>query len=188
MDTLPLLYSLCTSADGIPAFVLDLDQPPETRWTHIALAYRPRFAALVQNNAELLDALQAVSGIAPPKIQRELFPAELRVEVCALASILGQPRRLLWQLQFVYEAFAVTDLAACGACGCTSAVIDCDDGVVHGRTLDWAWLEGLEGLLINLEVRRDGELLYRCTSLVGFVGVLTGMRLDGFSLSLNYRR
>ena len=183
-DTLPLLRSLCTSEDGIPDFVLDLDQPPETRWTQIAHAFRPRFTALVKSNADLLCALQAVSGIA----QSELLPVELRAEVHALAALLGQPTRLLWQLQFVYEAFSVTDLAASNACGCTSAVIDCDDGVVHGRTLDWAWLVGLEGLLVNLEVRRGGELLYRCTSLVGFVGVLTGMRLDGFSLSLNYRR
>lgn len=54
--------------------------------------------------------------------------------------------------------------------------------MVHARTLDWSWLEGLEGLLIDLRVvssTLDGgdstappRLLYRATGFVGFVGAL----------------
>ena len=111
-------------------------------------------------------------------------------------------------LQVVYEAFALTLLDG-GTCGCTSIVVDHPDGVVHARTLDWSLLIGLESLLVNLSVFRGRDLLYRCTSIVGFVGVLTAMRMgpssrsfhgDGalaqgggessasYSLSLNYRR
>ena len=72
--------------------------------------------------------------------------------------------------------------------GCTTVVHEVADGVVHARTLDWCWLEGLEELLVTLHVAKGERLLYKCTSVVGYLGVLTGMREEGFSISLNYRR
>eukprot|EP00966_Prymnesium_polylepis_P213975 4955667-Prymnesium_polylepis.1 len=137
---------------------------------------------MVKSNNVLLDALRAIASFAPATAR--LLPASQRAEVAALAALLGQPFDLLWRLQFVYEAFALTDVGG-GMLGCTSAAFDCDDGVVHGRTLDWSLLAGLHALVVNLDVRRAGEPLYRCTSLVGFVGVLTGMRADAYSLSVS---
>ena len=175
-------------------FVLDLDTPPKARWAAVASAYRSRFAALVERNAKLIRALSMVEAFVPGKLLRTCLPADQQAEIRALADLLQQPRRLLNRLQLVYEAFTLSGNAfltgvAGGLCGCTAALVECDGGVVvHGRTLDWSWLEGLEELLIDLEVRREGRLLYQCTSIVGFVGVLTGMRVNsGFSLSLNHR-
>ncbi|KAL1510756.1 hypothetical protein AB1Y20_007043 [Prymnesium parvum] len=182
------------SSDAIPRFVLDLDQPCDERWQAVAHAFRPTFQRLVARNKDLLEAVRAnaVASAPPPPA----CPPGYLQEVHALAALLRQPAALLWSLQLSYEAFALTQLPG-DACGCTSAAVDCDDGVVHARTLDWAWLDGMDSLLVDLDVRRRGELLYRCTSVVGFVGVLTGMRaggsspgggVGGFSLSLNYRR
>jgi len=90
--------------------------------------------------------------------------------------------------QIVYEVFSLTDLMEASALGCTTVCHQLSDGVVHARTLDWCWLEGLEELLVTLSVVRSGVLVYKCTSVLGYLGVLTGMRHGAFSISLNYRR
>ncbi|KAL3908598.1 MAG: hypothetical protein SGPRY_009733 [Prymnesium sp.] len=177
------------SDEPIPTFELNLDLPPRQRWAKLAQAYRNRFGILVNRNGDALRALCA-SSLAP---SASSLPPEHQSEVRALARLLRQPVSLLAALQFTYEAFALTDLS-CGPCGCTSAAVDCSNGVAHGRTLDWAWLDGLSSLLVELRVVRGVKRLYTCTSIVGHVGVLTGMRTDddspadSFSISLNYRR
>ena len=188
----------------IPEFSLDLDQPPELRYATLASAFRSRFESVVRQNAEIMEGLDQLSRWIPTALVLRSLPASQRAEVDALASLLHQPRPRMAMLQVVYEAFALTLLDG-GTCGCTSIVVDHPDGVVHARTLDWSLLIGLESLLVNLSVFRGRDLLYRCTSIVGFVGVLTAMRMgpssrsfhgDGalaqggasYSLSLNYRR
>lgn len=59
--------------------------------------------------------------------------------------------------------------------------------------MDWAYDE-LRDLTINVTFHSKGKPLFKITTWVLFVGVLTGMRFNqggtntGFSLSLNYRK
>ena len=76
--------------------------------------------------------------------------------------------------------------------GCTAVAIDCADVPVHARTLDWA-MPGVDprkfaALVIDLTFTRGGRDLYSCTSIAGYIGVLTGVRPGGFSLSINFRK
>lgn len=111
----------------------------------------------------------------------------------ALSKLLNVSQKMLVLVQFVYEVFSLTDVLDGATIGCTTAIKLVEDGVVHARTLDWSWLDGLEDLLIDLTVKRAGTTLYQCIGFVGFVGALTGIRFgreeaSEFSVSLNYRR
>lgn len=183
--------------DSIPHFDLVLDRSPSERWNVIAAEYRARFMAVVQENQELLAMLEATL-VAPTALLLRLLPAEQREEVRALSRLLGWPVSLLARINLVYELAVFSSEGIGGACGCTAICYDHPDGgALHARSLDWAWLEGLDTLLVDLSVWRSGTLLYRCTSFVGYVGVLTGMRMGGsghasdaagWSVSVNYRR
>ena len=196
----------------IPHFVVDLDQPAEKRWAPVCAAFKATFAEVVERNRATFDAFDAMPAFACALALRTL-PRAQREDARALAAGLGAPRGVVALLQLVYEAFSLTDALhgehaggplgdagaprGGGALGCTSLVRACADGaVVHARTLDWGWLEGLDALLVDLAFTRGGRPLYRSTTFVGFVGVLTALRCDGataagrgaYSVSLNYRR
>lgn len=173
----------------IPWFDIDLSLPPKPRWATVAKAYQGAFCAVIENNEGIFRALQQLPRCLSRLVLRTL-PEEYRKEVAALAELLDVPVALLALLQLIYEVFSLTEMA--GGLGCTTAIKSCADGAVHARTLDWSWLQGLEALLVNLTVWSGSVKLYQCTSFVGFVGVLTGMRLrpqaGSFSVTLNYRR
>ena len=182
-----------TPDSPVPHFTLNLDNDAQQRWAEIAGAFKNRVAKLVRVNAEALEEMQSLQKYVPATMLLRALPSEQRDELRALAALLDQPLSLLAMLQFCYEAFSLALLD--GACGCTTLVQDHADGVLHARSLDWAFLEGLEELLVDLSVTSGGQLLYRSTSVVGYVGVLTAMRAGadggaagGFSVSLNYRR
>ena len=169
-----------SAEDDLPTYDVDLDLPPSQRWRAVARAFRAPFQALLQRNDDVLGPLRALPSCVGRLVLRTL-PGSQREDVEALAALLGCGRPLLAVLQVVYELFSLTDLLG-GSCGCTAAVKQYEDGVLHGRTLDWSWLEGLEELLVTLRVHRSRRPLYVCTSFVGHVGVLTGMRLPSGNL------
>jgi hypothetical protein len=57
---------------------------------------------------------------------------------------------------------------------------------LHGRTMDWE-LDILRDLTIEVDFRRDNSTVFLATTWVGYIGVLTGMRMNTFSVSVNYR-
>lgn len=76
--------------------------------------------------------------------------------------------------------------------GCTSIVAQHtdDDGtghIVHGRNLDYG-LPDLMEVAVQLNFTRGGAMVYRGVSFVGYLGLLTGVRPGGFSVSINERR
>jgi len=72
---------------------------------------------------------------------------------------------------------------------CTSVVAQSTGGnMLHGRNLDWN-LEGpLLDSIVDVDFRRGNKTVFVGTTIVGFVGVLNGMRPEEFSWSLNARK
>eukprot|EP00658_Telonema_sp_P-2_P060951 TRINITY_DN49721_c0_g1_i1.p1 TRINITY_DN49721_c0_g1~~TRINITY_DN49721_c0_g1_i1.p1 ORF type:complete len:349 (+),score=61.33 TRINITY_DN49721_c0_g1_i1:123-1169(+) len=102
-------------------------------------------------------------------------------ELKGVAESLGVSLGKVAMLQIAYEVFA----------GCTSIVVDMDqEGSSHPfhiRTMDWD-LPGLQEITIQVEFVRKGRTVFKAATWPGYVGVLTGMRPGGFSVSINYRR
>lgn len=71
---------------------------------------------------------------------------------------------------------------------CTSIVAEDADGhIYHGRNLDWNLGDALLKLIINVDYQRGGKTVFTGTTLVGFIGVLNGMRAGQWSWSMDAR-
>eukprot|EP01087_Luapelamoeba_hula_P012980 TRINITY_DN3676_c0_g1_i1.p1 TRINITY_DN3676_c0_g1~~TRINITY_DN3676_c0_g1_i1.p1 ORF type:complete len:385 (+),score=27.58 TRINITY_DN3676_c0_g1_i1:450-1604(+) len=94
-----------------------------------------------------------------------------------LAAAVGIQVGELVMLQLVYEA------AAC----CTSIIVEDESGIpLHIRTMDWE-MPYLKGLTVDLDFMRGGERVFSASSWAGYVGILTGVRPQCFSASVNFR-
>ncbi|GMH63191.1 hypothetical protein TrRE_jg13040 [Triparma retinervis] len=70
---------------------------------------------------------------------------------------------------------------------CTSVLAEDQDGnIYHGRNLDYG-ISGLQNLTANIDFTSSGEVRYRGTEFVGYVGLLTGMKPAAFSFSVDQR-
>lgn len=163
-----------------PRYVVDLDAPPEERWNHIVRDYSDELASVVSLTEDILGTglvANLTTGIfaAAAKLGRVHYGDELK----GIAKSCGISLGRVVLLQIAYEAFAA----------CTSIVVNgCDGHPLHIRTMDWDMHE-LQKLTIEVDfVRGSSNILYRATTWVGYVGILTGLRTDGFSISVNYRR
>jgi hypothetical protein len=123
-----------------------------------------------------------------------------------MAAALDVPVHVAAAVQLVYESYCYSDYMVGNGgggggsggprgnnLGCTSIAVDTASGCpVHARTLDWL-MPGVTAaqlleLTVDLVFVKAGEELYRATSLVCFLGLLTGVRKDGYSLSINFRK
>jgi hypothetical protein len=169
-------------------------------------AFRSQLLAASQYMDELLSqaGLQAQGSL--PEVKERLFkllrpqlaaqaplsgqqlarlksrPLPLRVhdeaEVAAVAELSGLPLSSVALLQMVFELSAL----------CTSVVASLRDGsLAHGRTLDWD-ADFLRRLTIEVDFRRGNRTVFLAATWAGYLGVLTGVRPQRFSVSVNYRR
>jgi hypothetical protein len=162
-----------------PKYVVDLDAPPGDRWNHVVAAYKDQLPAVVAMADDILGtgmgATIATSAFATAANVGWVYYSE---ELAGIAKATGIPLGRVVLLQIAYEAFAA----------CTSIVVDGPDGhPLHIRTMDWEMPE-LQPLTIEVDFIKGGVLVHRATTWAGYVGVLTGVRVQGFSVSVNYRR
>jgi len=77
---------------------------------------------------------------------------------------------------------------------------DQNGNIFHVRNLDfgafvgwdmsnntWILTEKLRTLIAQINFTRNGEVVFRTTNFAGFIGVLTGLKPNGFSASVNSR-
>ena len=70
---------------------------------------------------------------------------------------------------------------------CTSIVANTNTSVLHGRNLDWGGIPTFGNITAAITFTKNGVPLYKAVHPVGFIGVLTGMRMGAFSVSLDER-
>eukprot|EP00736_Rhodelphis_marinus_P006671 Rmarinus@m.4334 len=165
----------------VEAFVVNLDVPEKDRWKHIIPQYSEKILMLVRK----LEAEVASVGLGGLKSAAEFLVKAFdscggfvlyRDELLYLSEALRMPFEEVLLVQIYYE------LCAC----CTSLLADDDQGAIHFRTMDWP-LPELNPLTITVDFHKGGQLLYRTVTWAGFVGVLTGVRVGCYSISVNFR-
>ena len=165
-------------ARDVPRYVVDLDAPPEQRWRHVVADYSDRLPGVIGLADEILGDLGG-------KIVEPLLATAASVglvhcgdELRGVSEATGIPLGRVVMLQIAYEAFAA----------CTSIVTEGEDGhPLHIRTMDWDMPE-LMPLTIEVVFVRGGQVVFSATTWAGYIGILTGVRPGGFSVSVNYRR
>ena len=178
-----------------PRYIVNLDAPPKERWNHIIKDFACHFPPVL----EFIDAVlgsgvksdivtSIVSGIN--KLGKFYYSEEIE----GIAEASGYPVGKIALLQIAYEVFAA----------CTSIVVDmpCDElnkstgnsassetdtAPFHIRTMDWE-MNQLKDLTIEVDFVKEGHILARTTTWAGYVGILTGMKPQVASVSVNYRR
>ena len=161
-----------------PRYVVDLDCPASERWNEVIKDYAHQLPSVLAMTEDILGtgikASLATTIFSTAAKTGFVYYAE---ELKGIAKAANIPLGKVVLLQIAYEAFAA----------CTSIVVDGPDGYpLHIRSMDWDMPE-LQPLTIEVDFIRNGHFIHRATTWAGYVGVLTGVRHQGFSISVNYR-
>ena len=191
------MSKLCASKEqdlSVPVHVIDLSNPPESRY----LALAAKYATQIQRLTSLFDSLLEDLGIprrlhswihrAARLLLRGLHSREESAEIRGIAKTAQVPMYLLVSFNVILDLLM----------GCTSGAARClerdqpvgQGRMLHFRTLDWG-MDPLRSVIVQLDfVRSKSEsqqrVLASSITYVGFVGVLTGVR-QNLSMSLNFR-
>jgi hypothetical protein len=168
----------------VPRYVLNLDLPPNQRWTEICSN-----ETYVNVSHYLVDTIDGVLPGGGKEIEAigtllnsYYFPQEYAQEIQGCAAALGISVGWATIFNLGYE---VSD-------ACTSIVAQTDDGkIYHARNLDFwdgmGFTNTLKDAAFEVEFQKGGNTLFHATSFVSFVGVLSGMKPNAFSVTIDTR-
>lgn len=157
---------------------INLDLPPRQRWD-FAAKYSQEINEIIacywidlEDYVELIEAyLEEYKSLFVPQAYWEEI--EGLAQHCAYTSDQILIANLYYDI--VKYAFACTDFA-----------VQEDNSIWHARNLDW-WTENkvLQKYTKVFNFTRAGTTVFQSVGWVGFVGVLSGMRPQAFSVTLN---
>jgi len=173
-----------TDPQGVPEYVVDLDLPAELRWKKICSnsTYKIAMAQVLDGLADIIPDSKTALGDIGKSLNLLYFPSEFGAEIRGCAEELGVDFGWLSLFNIGYE---VTD-------ACTSIVAQTNQNkILHVRNMDFwdgIWLTNhLKNLTIQVNYQSKGKTVFYATSFAGYVGVLSGMRPGGFSVSIDTR-
>ncbi|GAB6029115.1 Solute carrier 6 [Chamberlinius hualienensis] len=180
---------------NISEYVINLDLPPEQRWANLSVKY-------TNEMRELLDLIKNMTkpifhnlliefvDVYVPKLVKTL-PYPFADEMIGISKATGMELGEIGLYNIFYELFSV----------CTSIVAQTSDGhLYHGRNLDfgifmgwdyktktWKATDILRHLTVQLDFQKGGKTVFKSVNFVGYVGLLTGMKPEKFSISVDER-
>lgn len=176
----------------IPTVTLDLDVDPKMRWDHIVSPRAEEIRAMIKYFSPLMNktALSILLNMKTEKLMKR-FPGDFKKEVEGIARSTGLTVIEIFVYNIMYEVEGL----------CTSMVSQDSNGhIYHSRNLDfglfmgtdegthnWKLTEMLRPLLMNVQVMKGGKNLYNMTHYAGYLGLLTGVKAGGFSISVDTR-
>ena len=171
-----------------PKYTVNLDLPPEQRWSAVTADYaepmRNLLGALKKTVPE--DLLDAVALLA--KDVGAFFPSPYDREMVGLADALKPMGVSLADVLLGNVLYEITAYGASSSKACTSIVGERLDGrIVHGRNLDYSFQGYLRNVTITVMFERSGKVVYTGTTFAGMVGLLTGQKPHGFTISMDER-
>lgn len=169
----------------VPKHIINLDLPPEKRWIPLVKEYKDTILEVYKKMDKILSQVTGSWGSIG------LWTAQITIsfygesplyykELKSIADELNLPVAKIVLLQLCYECFSA----------CTSIIIDDKDKLshpIHVRTMDWDDTF-LRPLTVNVKFVKNGNMLFEGTTWVGYVGILTGVKPNIASISVNYRR
>lgn len=189
--------------DSVPKAVINLDLAPADRWTALATEYKADIGNMV---SEFVDHLAKFPGnkweefLTYCEVNQNMLldrmPNGYGDEIRGIQKATDLPMSSLLAFNLGYELMGF----------CTSVVAQDTSGhMFHSRNLDfglflgsnfssgpnenfqWTNTELLRHTTVFTDFTRNGEVLYSSVSYVGYVGLLTGLRKDGVTVSVDTR-
>jgi acid ceramidase len=168
-----------------PNYILNLDLPPSERWISIIKNYKNKLKPLVDflnksEQEEIGSTPASIMGSISSMISKVFTPTFIVEELEGIASITAEEGLTFKKLLMLNIGYSLITR-------CTSGIIEVEGlAPFHIRNMDWEGQE-LKDLTINVEYQKGGKTIFTSTQWIGNVGLLTGMRNDSWSFSLNYR-
>ncbi|KAH9496026.1 Acid ceramidase, partial [Bulinus truncatus] len=181
----------------VGTYVINLDLPPEKRWAELGAAKGPGIKYLIDGLKEFVidwgKAGQALIDFVDSKGGNldGTLPYPFAGEIKGLADATGINLGEMVLYNLFYEFFTV----------CTSIVAEDPQGTLyHARNLDfglflgwdlqnktWAITERLRPLIVNLDWQSGGKTLFKSVNFAGYIGILTAVKPQLFTLSMDER-
>ena len=186
------LPSLIMSRDAKPRkYIIDLDLAPEERWAEVARDHAADFDKLLLQMENMFPKalVLAVADLADDL--EKYFPYPYADELRGIVRFGGNitiGQAILGNLLYDLTAYRTKNHKT-GRGACTSIVASDKNGVIfHGRNLDYALSDTLRDMTIEVQFKdRSNPNIFTGTTFAGFVGLLTGCKPGGFSISLDER-
>lgn len=181
--------------DVVPTYVVNLDLPPLQRWAPLVAEKGEMLHALIDDVKDLMESITGKKIFDTIMKGLDLLTATLPYpyyeEIVGIAGYSNLPPSAIVLYNVFYEIFTL----------CTSIVAQDPSGnIIHARNLDtglflgwdtknktWRVAELLHPLTVQLQFKKDGVIIFESTSFAGYVGILTAVRKEKFSLSVDKR-
>mmetsp|Transcript_95437 Transcript_95437/g.227325 ORF Transcript_95437/g.227325 Transcript_95437/m.227325 type:complete len:410 (+) Transcript_95437:70-1299(+) len=197
-----LTVAAVTTTAANPTLDINLDAVPEARWGNVSKYFTKEIRPMFDHWTEVLERsftpLERLDWITTIK----LTSAEFATYVRELVGIIGwfmtpedDPQQLLDQL-ILFNAIYELGSPDARVGGCSGIVMaDSNGRVFHGRNMDYVFQFRMpDGRILDLpdvtftaRYWKDGKVLMVAPSFLLFVGVHTGMRMDGWTVEQNTR-
>jgi len=182
---------------ALPTYTVNLDVPPVERWKDIAGTFKNEIVDLLNYfKTFIIDIspdLKFLIDMIDTKLPEmaDTLPAPYGDEMKGISQATGIPLGEIVLYNIFYEVSSL----------CTSVIGQDQNGyIVHGRSLDfgllmgwdkinhtWTLSEKLRPLMAQVNYTKNGQVLFRTTSFIGYIGSLTGVKPGIFSISINER-
>ena len=176
------------SAVPAPRYVVDLDQEPQYRWSHVVSDYKAALKDLLEQIKKLVGPeLVLLASILGENVDKYVpYPYNLEMVGVSVAGDVTLGETLLGNL--IYELTAYNSSKLPREEACTSIVAEASNGTMyHGRNLDYSIADVLRNLTVTVDFQSSGETVYTGTTFVGYVGLLTGQRPHAYTVTLDQR-
>ena len=166
----------------LPSFTIDLDLPPDQRFTEPTKAFRK----------DLIDVAHKYLSIIPSHII-QLFESsvtqnmwyynqyEKYMEIKGIYMAIDDPSISFGKMLLMNSLYELESW-------CTSVIARMDDGtIIHSRNLDFAFSETMEKITYNAHYVHGKEHSFDAVMFGGIVGTYTGIKKGAFSISEDQR-
>lgn len=166
--------------EKIPNFEIHLETEPKKRFIPVVRKFKQYFGDL--KKALTIEENFYFGCFSPFSQQFKSFariarvPKTYKLELEGMASFTKD-------YGITYEDLLFLNIGLSFTGGCTSAV----KNGYHFRNMDWN-IDILRKMTCNITFFKNKKKLYKITTWCCMIGALTGMRFNGWSVSLNYRR
>jgi len=162
---------------GITTLTVNLDLPPRARWGFL-IDYKDEIDELISC---YLNDFQGAEYLFEEirELKHKVIQNDYLEEIACIAAIskFSDDQVLLANLYYDILKFYF---------GCTAFALETNQGMLHARNLDW-WTENniLSKFSKIFDFQRNGQTVFKTVGWVGFVGALSGVKPNHFSISLN---
>lgn len=186
--------TLCSSVRDVkpPRYAVDLNAPPFERWRDVVKNYAAMYPIIEKELYTIIPKWIAELVAEVAADVDHFLPAPYADEIKGVAKYTNSTvgMTLLGNLAYDFTAFNRSRLGGKGngKGACTSIIAVAKNGTIfHGRNLDYTFRDLLRNFTIVVDFQRNGTTVYTGTTFAGYIGLLTGMRMNGISVTLDER-